>query len=178
MAIVTVGAAECIVSCNPKDILVAHAIGSCIAVLLYDPIGRVAGLLHFMLPESCLDPAKSTVYPAMFADAGIAHLLHRATSLGAVTSRMIFIAAGGASMLQENEPFNVGQRNHLALTNIFRDTGLQLHKQDIGGSISRTIRVDIARGRVRIRKSASYSGDFVIDLGQLPGDVAPRRNRQ
>ena len=61
MSLQVVGIGDCKVSNDPEDVLVTHALGSCIAVLIHDPVARVAGLLHYMLPESSLDPAKAKV---------------------------------------------------------------------------------------------------------------------
>ena len=165
MAVITVAAAEFEVSRNPKDVLITHSLGSCIAVVLYDPAVKVAGLLHFMLPDSALDVAKATQHPSMFADTGIPLLLHRAALLGATRSRMVCMAAGGASMLQQNESFNVGQRNYLALATTFHAAGIRLKAHDIGGSNSRTLRIDVARGRVRIRKPGGNEEEIVICMG-------------
>ena len=48
---VVVGVADCHVTSDPANVLVTYALGSCIAVAIYDPVARVGGLLHFMLPE-------------------------------------------------------------------------------------------------------------------------------
>jgi chemotaxis protein CheD len=173
MALIYVGAAECRVSSDPRDILLTHALGSCIALVLYDPVVKVAGLLHFMLPDSGIDIAKATGQPSMYADTGIPLLLQHAAMLGATSSRLVFMAAGGASMLEPNESFQVGQRNHRALAGIFRSAGINLKSQDLGGSRSRTLRIDVARGRVRIRKLGEGEDSEVICLGQTESRAKP-----
>lgn len=94
MARLVIGIGDCRVSKDPSDVLVTHALGSCIAVLLYDPQAKVAGLLHYMLPESSLDPAGAAKRPCLFADTGISLLLRSACQLGAVQSRMVIVATG------------------------------------------------------------------------------------
>jgi len=71
MADLIVGISELKVSNNPDDVLVTFALGSCIAVAVYDPLVKVGGLLHYMLPDSTLDPQKAQNQPGMFADTGI-----------------------------------------------------------------------------------------------------------
>jgi chemotaxis protein CheD len=66
-----VGISDFQCSNKPEDILVTYALGSCIAVVVYDPVAVVGGLLHFMLPDSTLDQNKAAESPAMFADTGI-----------------------------------------------------------------------------------------------------------
>jgi chemotaxis protein CheD len=167
MGVITVGIADCKVSSNPRDVLTTHGLGSCIAVLLYDPVARVAGLLHYMLPESDLDADQAIKRPCMFADTGIPLLLQRSRRLGAIQSRAVFMAAGGARMLDKSGTFNVGERNYDALQNIFHRSGIILHKEDIGGTASRTIQIDVARGKVHLSRSAGSKEEMVVDLKKI-----------
>ena len=52
---VVVGIGEFAVSDRPDDLIVTHALGSCIAVCLWDVERRVGGLLHFLLPHSAIN---------------------------------------------------------------------------------------------------------------------------
>jgi chemotaxis protein CheD len=167
MALITVGAAQCKVSSDPRDVLLTHALGSCIAVVLYDPVAKVAGILHFMLPNSIIDIAAAARRPSMYGDTGLALLLDSAAKLGASTSRILLMAAGGASMLEQNEAFNIGHRNCVALAGILEQTRIFLQEQHLGGSKSRTLRVDVARGRVRIKGIGRNEKDIVTCLGQI-----------
>ena len=88
MGSITVGIADCRTSGNDGDCLVTHALGSCIAVGIHDPVAAVAGLLHIMLPESSLDRAKASVQPFMFADTGIPALFRAAYAKGADKKRI------------------------------------------------------------------------------------------
>ena len=163
MALLTVGIGDCKLSNDPSDTLVTHALGSCIALALYDPVVRVAGLLHYMLPESSLDPAKATKRPFMFADTGIPLLFQSASQLGAAKSRSIIMAAGGAQMLDSNGTFNIGHRNHLAMRKVCWKAGVIVHKEEIGGSSSRTLRIEVADGRVQLSTSAGAEEDLVVN---------------
>ncbi len=57
--------------------LATYALGSCIGLSVYDPKAAVGGLLHYMLPDSAIDPARSRQNPYMFADTGIPKLLEQ-----------------------------------------------------------------------------------------------------
>jgi chemotaxis protein CheD len=165
MALLVVRIGDCKVSKDPSDILVTHALGSCIAVVLYDPLVRVAGLLHYMLPESNLDPERAAKLPCVFADTGIPLLLDRAFHLGAAKSRIVIVAAGGAQMLDPTGTFNIGQRNHAAMQKIFAEAGVRIHEAEIGGTNSRTVRVDVASGRVQLRTQGRAERDM-LDAGR------------
>lgn len=163
MSSLIVGIGDCKVSKDPADVLVTHALGSCIAVLIHDPVAKVAGLLHYMLPESSLDADKADKRPYMFADTGIPLLFKSAYQLGAVKSRMVVMAAGGAQMLDPNGTFNIGQRNHTAMRKIFWKAGVIVHKEEVGGTSSRTVRIDVDSGRVQLRTSGEPEHDMTIN---------------
>ena len=48
---IIVGIGEMAVADRPDDVIVTYALGSCVAVCLFDPAARVAAMLHFLLPE-------------------------------------------------------------------------------------------------------------------------------
>ena len=78
-----VGIGELAVSSGAADQIVTHALGSCIAVCLWDPVSNVAGLLHYLLPESKINPQRAVTQPATYADTGIPLLLEKAFAMGA-----------------------------------------------------------------------------------------------
>ncbi|MEO7142459.1 MAG: chemotaxis protein CheD [Bryobacteraceae bacterium] len=152
MKLVVVGISDCAVSSDPEAQLVTYALGSCIAVTLFDPIARVAGLLHFMLPESTLDRDKAAKNPAMFADTGIPLLFRRAYDCGAGKRRLVVRVAGGAQMADERGVFNIGKRNYLAMRKILWKAGVLIDGEAVGGMVSRTLRLDVATGRLWLRE--------------------------
>jgi chemotaxis protein CheD len=139
------------VSNDPSGVIVTHALGSCIAVLVHDPVAMVAGLLHYMLPESILDRDKAQARPFVFADTGIPLLFQSAYQLGAMKSRMVVMAAGGAQMLNDNGTFNIGKRNQIAMRRIFWKAGVIVRREELGGNVSRTVSIEVATGRVWMR---------------------------
>jgi len=56
---VVVGVGDMGVSNNPQITLSTYALGSCVAVVAYDPVAKAGGLLHLMLPDSTISPAKA-----------------------------------------------------------------------------------------------------------------------
>jgi chemotaxis protein CheD len=168
MSLHVVGIGDCKVSNDPEDILITHALGSCIAVMIHDPVAKVAGLLHYMLPESILDPAKAKLKPFMFADTGIPELFHSTYALGGVKSRLIVMAAGGAQMLDPNGTFNIGKKNQLAMRKIFWKAGVLVRKEEIGGTASRTVRIEVGTGKVLLRTAGAGEQEMGVQ-GALKG---------
>jgi len=156
-----VGVGDCLVSDDPESVLVTYALGSCVAVAIHDPVAKVGGLLHFMLPESGIDRDKAQRNPFMFADTGIPLLFHSAYGLGAQKKRLVVAAAGGAQMMDAQGVFNIGKRNCLALRRILWKAGVMVHAEDLGGLVSRTMRLDVASGRVSLRGAGEREQDLL-----------------
>jgi chemotaxis protein CheD len=148
-----VGIAELAVSNNPDLTLVTYSLGSCLGVAMYDPVARVAGLLHAMLPDSSIAPQKAAAQPAMFVDTGIPSLFRSAYELGAQKHRISIIVAGGAQVMDSSGFFNIGKRNVETMTLIFAQHGLQVVGEQVGGVVNRTLYLSIATGILRLKIS-------------------------
>jgi len=153
MSTVVIGIGDCQISKESDGTLVTYALGSCIAVIIHDPVAGVGGLLHFMLPESNLDPAKAEKNPFMFADTGIPVLFRSAYQLGADKKRLVVTVAGGAQMMDTQGTFNIGKRNCLAMRKILWKAGVLVHAEHLGGDVSRTVRLEISSGKVMLREA-------------------------
>ena len=146
-----VGVADCRISSEEEDTLITYALGSCIAVAIHDPISRVGGMLHFMLPESSLDRDKADENPYMFADTGIPLLFRQAYLEGADKRRLQVHIAGGAQVVDEAGVFNIGKRNCLAVRKTLWRAGVAISSEAVGGSESRTVRLEVGSGRLLLR---------------------------
>jgi chemotaxis protein CheD len=138
------------VSKDPNVELITYSLGSCIGVAIWDPQARVGGMLHYMLAESRLAPARAKTKPAMFADTGIPLLFRSVYALGGVKRRLIVKVAGGAAMFQTKEEYDIGRHNYIFLRRIFWRNGILITSEHVGGCISRTMRLNIGTGRVSV----------------------------
>ena len=151
MSEIVVGISDLKVSNNVNDILVTYALGSCIGIAIYDPVAKVGGLLHYMLPESSLDPKKATENQAMFADTGIHLLFKSCYKFGADKKRLIVKTAGGASILNDSNFFRIGQKNITAMKKLFWKNNVLIESEDTGNNYNRTIYIHIATGKVFLK---------------------------
>ncbi len=94
-----VGMGDCKIADSPGQELSTYALGSCIGLAVYDPAAHVGGLLHFMLPDSAIDPA-CAAWPTHISspNTGIPLLLAGVCAQGALKRRLIVRAAGAADM--------------------------------------------------------------------------------
>ena len=150
-----VGVGDMKVSNHPAESVITYSLGSCIGLVIYDPAVKVGGMLHYMLPESSIDREKAAARPFMFADTGIPILFKTAYQLGAVKSRIKIYVAGGAEILDQKGFFNIGKRNYMALKKMFFKNDVIIHKQDVGGNINRTVRLEIGTGDIYVKTSGA-----------------------
>lgn len=148
---IVVDIADMAVSREPGASILTYSLGSCIGLVIYDPVAKVGGMLHYMLPESQLSPEKAKLNPSMFCDTGVPRLFRAAYELGAVKNRLTVKVAGGSQLLDDSGTFNIGKRNYLALRKIFWKNGVMIASESVGGSASRTVKLDVTTGRVTIK---------------------------
>jgi chemotaxis protein CheD len=149
-----VGVADLVVSNDPGERIITYALGSCLGVTVHDPVAGVAGMLHLMLPESSIDPVKGEHQPEMFVDTGIPLLFKSCYKLGAKKERMTVKVAGGAHAAAnpDDDRFQIGKRNLVALRKIFWKNGVMIAASDVGGAqTSRTMWIDVGSGVVTLK---------------------------
>jgi chemotaxis protein CheD len=157
---VVIGVGDLAVS-NSQVVLSTYALGSCVGIVAYDPFLRVGGLLHVMLPDSKIAPEKAAAHPAMFADTGLAQFFHELGTFKASAARLRIFLAGGASVISGSDPFRIGERNALAVAAGLSARGLRPHASELGGSINRTVHLDLTTGRLTLK---TPRGDSEYDL--------------
>lgn len=150
---VVVGIADLAVSNNPTLTLATYSLGSCLGISIFDPVARVGGLLHVMLPESRIDPDKAQRQPAMFMDSGLPALLRAALELKAEMPRLQICVVGGAQVMDSSGFFSIGRRNYEMLKTILNEHGLKIHAEQVGGMVSRSLYLHLATGEVRLKIS-------------------------
>ena len=143
------------VSNDPDTHLVTYSLGSCIGLVIYDPVVKTGGMLHYMLPESKIDREKAERNPWMFADTGIPGLFKGAYKYNAVKKRMKVYVFGGAQILDQKGFFNIGKRNYMAMKKIFFKNNVLTNYEEVGGNVNRTVRLEIKTGNVYVKTSGS-----------------------
>ncbi len=152
-----IGIGELAVSKTRGLTIATHAVGSCIAVCIFDPIAEVAGMLHFLLPESTINPERAEGNPAVFADTGIPLLFQTAYEHGFAKQRAVVKLVGGAEMPQTSGSwFNTGRRNLLAARNLLWRNGVFVAAQDVGGTDARTVHMSVTDGRLRVFSGRTF----------------------
>jgi chemotaxis protein CheD len=145
--LLVVGVGDLAIERAPRH-LVTYALGSCICVTAYDPVARVGGLVHALLPEGAADPKRAAERPPLFADLGIDMLLKGLVGLGAQLPRLRLALCGGAALIGAPNIFDIGKRNILAAKKQLWIHRVPLAAEETGGGASRSVRLDLNTGAV------------------------------
>lgn len=144
-----VGVGEAHVSSAMTGSIVTHALGSCLAVTIYDPELRIGGMLHAMLPGPP-QPNEPNGRPEVYLTSGLPRLQRTFESLGGSLARAIVCAAGSAVLLSDAAGFRIGARNWAMLRKLCFTQGLRIAAQDVGGNLTRNLTLDLATGEVTV----------------------------
>lgn len=136
---IKVGMADLNVCVSPNAITTL-GLGSCVGIVLYDPVRKIAGMVHIMLPDST--KILNNENKAKFADTGIDVLISQMLSIGADRRCLIAKIAGGAQMFafgNNNEMMRIGDRNVEATKLKLSQLGISIIAEDTGSNYGRTI---------------------------------------
>ena len=141
---ITIGIADMKMA-KDSGMLITYALGSCIGICLHDPVLKLGALVHIMLPVN-MEAGRKT--PLKYADTGIRETLRLMESKGASRSRITAKIAGGAKMFEVGSSSlgNIGQRNIESVHLNLKKEGIRLLKEDVGGTVARTLLFDVNSG--------------------------------
>lgn len=149
--IIKVGMADLQVSRHP-GILTTLGLGSCVGIACYDPLKKIVGLAHIMLPSSLQARNNSNI--AKFADTAVIKLLEDMLRLGASRKSIVAKLTGGSQMFAFNEAsdmMRIGARNVLSAREKLEECKIPIISEDTGGNYGRTIELYSADGRLLIK---------------------------
>ncbi len=105
----------------------------------------------------------------MFANTGIPLLFNRAFQQGAEKRRLSVRLVGGAQVMDDNGVFNIGKLNQLSVRKILWQAGMRIHGEETGGSVSRTVRLEVGTGRLWVRDSAHAGHELAASASPAKG---------
>ncbi len=147
--------------CKSPDAITTLGLGSCVGIAVRDPVKKIGGLAHIMLPDSTKIQNNSS--KPKFADTGITELVNLMLKEGAVQSRIVAKIAGGAQMFSfqnKSELVSIGDRNVEASKLKLKEMGIRILAEDTGANYGRTV------------EFYPETGDFLIKaVGKAPKTI-------
>ena len=157
---VVIGLGEMQVSKNPSVVLACLGLGSCIGLCAYDPVSKVAGMAHIVLPSS---EGRNAGNSPKYADTAVPALVEAMCNIGANERRLVIKMAGGAQMSGgpgASAIFKTGEKNIEATKETLAKHGIRLVSSETGGKHGRTVRLYVDSGRVSVAAAGSASTDI------------------
>ena len=149
--IIEVGIAEIKIASSP-DILTTRGLGSCVGIVIYDPLKKVGALAHPMLPDISVSKVKSNT--AKFVNSAIEEMVEEFKKRGSEVSSLRAKLFGGAHMFRAipyDSPFNIGIKNVKKAKETLAGLGIKLVAEDTGENFGRTIEFNLETGIVKVR---------------------------
>ena len=143
------------------DVVVVTVLGSCVSACLWDPLRRIGGMNHFMLPgvgrqgaagAQAQEPARMGVY-------AMEVLINQMLKLGAQRSGLCAKVFGGGSVLEGMEALNIGNQNGAFVLDFLREEGIRVAAQDLYDTCPRKVYFFPATGKVLVKRLATMRND-------------------
>jgi chemotaxis protein CheD len=136
-------------------VITTHGLGSCLAIILYDPAVKVGGLAHIMLPTA--DLVRKPDNPAKFPATALKSMLEEMDKLGCQRSRVICKLVGGARMFSAllatskgSNTSNIGQRNTVEAKSALAALNIPIVAEDTGADYGRSVEFVVSSGTVLV----------------------------
>lgn len=155
---IIVGMGEMRVSKIQSAVLACLGLGSCIALCAYDPVAKVGGIAHMVLPTS--GDGDNKKISAHYVDTGVPLLIREMGKQGAAKSRLIVKVIGGARMFSipgSCGNLDIGERNITELKSVLAKEGISVVASDIRGNHGRTLHLFMDSGTLMVKKAG---GEF------------------
>lgn len=148
---IIIGMGELAVSNQPSAVLTCLGVGSCVALCAFDPVTKIGGVAHIVLPHG--DNANGNS-PSKYANFAVPALLKEISRHGGEKSRLVIKVVGGAQMSTAfgfDGTFKIGERNVQEILSSLEREGISVFAMDTGGTKGRTVRMYLDTGKVVVQ---------------------------
>src|SRR5690349_3712686 len=150
---------EFYVTGKPDEVLVT-VLGSCVSACIRDPIAKIGGMNHFMLPHHKSGSWGDDLKSARFGNFAMEKLINELIKAGASRDRMEIKVFGGGNVTESSNA--VGSDNAAFVLRYLEAEGLSCAAQDLGGTLPRRIHYYASTGRV-VRKLLNTSETYAVN---------------
>lgn len=143
--VVKVLSGDCVVSETTGELMMT-ILGSCIACCMYDPVLRIGGMNHFLVPGDI----NSTTESGRFGANAMEMLINKLIKKGALKNRLEVKIFGGASLLDNSQ--QIGIKNITFVKDFLKREGMKIIGEDVGGNTPRRLHFYPDTGKAMLRK--------------------------
>lgn len=145
-----------------EDTLIVTVLGSCVSACIRDPITKIAGMNHFLLPANndtetfVSDSARYGVYAMEI-------LINHMLKLGAARNRLEAKIFGGANVLKGFSVNTVGEQNAAFVKEFLEAEQIRISATDLLGVYPRKLYLFPDTGEVKVRKLKSMHNSTILE---------------
>ncbi|MDE2605608.1 MAG: chemoreceptor glutamine deamidase CheD [Burkholderiales bacterium] len=147
--------------------MITTVLGSCVSTCLWDPVERIGGMNHFMLPGDTASPGSPWAASARLGVYAMEVVINEMLRLGADRRRLVAKVFGGARLLAGFDRLDVGAKNSEFVLEFLRVEGIRVLAQDLLDVTPRKVHFFVATGVVQVKR-----------LAMTPSEPVERRERE
>jgi len=155
---IKIGPGEHHVTRRRQDMILT-VLGSCVSACIRDPVARVGGMNHYMLPSSEDGLWDGGARSMRFGSVAMEQLVNDVVAMGGQRERLEVKLVGGARMFDFD--VDVGDRNCLFGLDFIRQAGLSLVSTDLRGTEARQVHYMPCEGRLWVKSLSRTELDTV-----------------
>lgn len=147
-----------------NEYLIVTVLGSCISVCLYDPVSKIGGMNHFLLPNDNDDHSVISA-SARYGSYAMEILINHLIKLGAHRERLVAKVFGGANVLPSVSSSSVGEKNTSFVKDYLDMEHIKIVAMDVLNTYPRKVYFFPHTGKVMLKKMkvASIEENTVIE---------------
>ncbi|NLC27916.1 MAG: chemotaxis protein CheD [Campylobacteraceae bacterium] len=135
-----------------KPTQISTILGSCISVCLHDPVEKIGGMNHYLVPLWNENGLQSPRY----GNISIPRLIEGMENVGSNRKNIVAKIFGGANVIDvSQENMMIGRKNILIAKELLRDYNIKILAQDVGGVRGRRIMMESNTGKILLK----YTGN-------------------
>lgn len=144
------------------DELISTVLGSCVAACIWDPVARIGGMNHFMIPVASRQKTEAGVIDdaARYGMFAMEYLINKILRQGGERSRLKTKIAGGGHVMPIAT--DIGQRNIDFVRHYMAVEGLELTSEHVGGPYPMKLLFHPLDGRARVLEIKTRKNDTVV----------------
>lgn len=123
-------------------------LGSCVALCVYEPVQKIGGMLHCMLPQAPI-ASEVSFKTAKYADTGVDELLNRLARHTRVKKTLLIAKIFGGGHVLKHVTRDIGGDNVAAVRGALDRAGVRVSAMKTGGAQGCSVAFDLTTGRVK-----------------------------
>ncbi len=147
-----------------RNELLTTVLGSCIAVCIYDPLLKMGGMNHFMLPKSKEGGSgwagTQLNCETRFGCYAMENLINALLKMGSSKQRLEFKVFGGGRI--NSQMNDIGAKNIEFINDFLKSEGYKVTSQDVGSIYPRKVNFYPATGKAQVKKLRSLQKEDII----------------